>query len=96
MPYVATKTGAWAGVEVDADPSYWSAQLRSTVRFEDALRVLARARDPDGKDELVLVEVGPGRTLTTFADQTSRTIERTWHTLATLPTADERGRGHER
>ena len=42
------------------------------------------------------VEVGPGRTLTTFADQMSRTIERTWHPLATLPTAEEGGRDHDR
>ena len=38
----------------------------------------------------MLVEVGPGRALKTFADQTARTLRsRGWHTLTTLPTADE-------
>ncbi len=41
-----------------------------------------------GKDDLLLVEVGPGRTLATFAGQTARTIDRTWHTRR--DTADPR------
>ena len=88
LPYVATKTGTWAGPEV-ARPSYWSGQLRSTVRFEDGLRELSDAPSVLGKDEVVLVEVGPGRALKTFADQTARTLDARWHTLTTLPTADE-------
>ena len=95
LPYVSTVTGAWAGVEATR-PDCWSSQLRSTVRFEDALRVLARERDLYATENMVLIEVGPGRTLTTFADQMSRAIERTWHPLATLPTAEEGGRDHER
>ena len=88
VPYVATQTGTWAGTE-STQPGYWSAQLRSTVRFEDGLRALTEAPAILGKEGLVLVEVGPGRTLATFADQTARTIDRPWHAVATLPTADE-------
>lgn len=43
------------------DPEYWGAHLRSTVRFADNLGTLLA--DPD----LILLEVGPGDSLTTFA-----------------------------
>ncbi|HEX2383865.1 MAG TPA: SDR family oxidoreductase [Acidimicrobiales bacterium] len=88
VPYVATKTGAWAGAE-SARPEYWSGQLRSAVRFEDALRTLGDSPSILGKDEVVFVEVGPGRALKTFADQTAKTIDAAWRTLTTLPSADE-------
>ena len=95
VPYVATQTGEWAGAE-SARPGYWSAQLRSPVLFEDGLRVLADDRAVLGTERALLVEVGPGRTLTTFADQTAWTTDRTWHTVTTLPTADERERELDR
>ena len=68
IPFVATLRGEWADGAV-LDPSYWSAQLRETVRFADSLRTLTA----DGRvgAEPVLLEVGPGRTLTTFADRDS-------------------------
>src|SRR4051794_21878482 len=91
VPFVSTQTAGWAGVET-TQPEYWSAQLRSTVRFEDALRVLADERSVLGTDHVAFVEVGPGRTLPTFADRVSRTVERSWHAMPTLPTADERAR----
>ena len=91
LPYVATQTGAWAGVEATR-PEYWSC----ATAVDGALRGRACAcslehRDPVRHRELVLVEVGPGRTLTTFADQMSRTIDRTWHTVRRCrpPTSDE-------
>ena len=69
IPFMATLRGEWADGSV-RDPSYWSAQLRETVRFADGLRALAA----DGRvgDEAVLVEAGPGRTLSTFAAETAR------------------------
>jgi acyl transferase domain-containing protein/SAM-dependent methyltransferase len=70
IPFVATLTGEWADGSV-RDPGYWSAQLRSTVRFADGLRALLAADSPAGKDP-VLLEVGPGRTLATFAGETAR------------------------
>ncbi len=68
IPYVANLTGAWADGEV-VRPESWSAQLRSTVRFADGLRTLAAPGGP-ASNEAVLLEVGPGQTLVTFALQT--------------------------
>ncbi len=65
IPYVATLTGDWAG-DGSRDPRYWTAQIRSAVRFGDGLRTLLAAGSPAGTDP-VLLEVGPGRTLLTFA-----------------------------
>ena len=39
IPFVATLRGEWADGAV-LEPSYWSAQLRATVRFADGLRTL--------------------------------------------------------
>jgi acyl transferase domain-containing protein/SAM-dependent methyltransferase/acyl carrier protein len=65
IPFVATLTGQWADGPV-MQPRYWSDQLRSTVRFADGLLALTEAKGPAGKDP-ILLEVGPGRTLVTFA-----------------------------
>ena len=46
------------------DPDYWGQQLLSPVRFTDSIAVAA----PD--EHHVLLEVGPGQTLTTLARQT--------------------------
>jgi SAM-dependent methyltransferase/NAD(P)-dependent dehydrogenase (short-subunit alcohol dehydrogenase family)/acyl carrier protein len=90
-PYVATLTGTWADDHV-SEPGYWRAQLRSTVRFDEGLRALARDPSPVGS-EAVLLEVGPGRTLTTFAGQVARAAGCSWSTLASLPGGDEPSRG---
>ncbi len=54
------------GREADADrwcePDYWGEQLMSPVRFADSVAVAAQG-------EALLLEVGPGRTLTTLARQ---------------------------
>ncbi len=70
IPFAATLTGDWAGSAVTR-PEYWSAQLRSTVRFADAVRTVATGRGPAGKHPAFL-EVGPGNTLVTFAAETAR------------------------
>jgi acyl transferase domain-containing protein len=46
-------------------PAYWSAQLRRTVRFADALNALL------AQNSMALLEVGPGQTLTALARQIS-------------------------
>jgi acyl transferase domain-containing protein/SAM-dependent methyltransferase len=68
IPFATTLTGGWAGSDV-LSPGYWSAQLRSTVRFADAVKTIAAGRTPPGKDAVYL-EVGPGNTLATFAAET--------------------------
>ncbi|MFD8462294.1 acyltransferase domain-containing protein [Streptomyces antimycoticus] len=62
IPFVSESTGTWAGEEV-AVPAYWRAHMRRAVRFSDALGTLA------GLDRAVLLEVGPGLTLTSLARQ---------------------------
>ncbi|MGW3059793.1 acyltransferase domain-containing protein, partial [Streptomyces goshikiensis] len=62
IPYLSNVTGTWIGDEA-TDPAYWVAHLRRTVRFSDGLQELLR----QGSDP-VLLEVGPGRGLTSLAD----------------------------
>lgn len=61
IPVVSNLTGTWLTPEQATDPAYWADHLRGAVRFADGLTALLE--DPDS----VLVEVGPGRTLTTLA-----------------------------
>ena len=59
--YVSNVTGTWITAEQATDPAYYGRHLRGTVRFADGLaEVLA-------VPGTVLVEVGPGTTLTTLA-----------------------------
>ncbi|MEV2240431.1 SDR family oxidoreductase [Micromonospora sp. NPDC049891] len=60
-PICSNLTGTWIEPGQATDPEYWGAHLRSTVRFADNLGTLLA--DPD----LILVEVGPGDSLSTFA-----------------------------
>jgi acyl transferase domain-containing protein/SAM-dependent methyltransferase len=87
IPYVATLNGAWAD-GASRQPAYWSAQIRSTVRFAEGLGALSAAGAPSGSDP-VLLEVGPGRTLATFASHGVEQAGRTSPMLASLPGAQE-------
>ena len=83
IPFVATLTGEWADGAV-REPGYWSAQLRSTVRFADGLQALLGSGSPAGEDP-ALLEVGPGRTLATFAADTARAVGQAPLCLTSLP-----------
>ncbi|MDB6016434.1 MAG: Amino acid adenylation domain protein, partial [Pedosphaera sp.] len=63
IPWVSTLTGKWITAEDMADGSYWARQLRHTVRMTDALQELVKDA------QRILVEVGPGQTLSTLAKQ---------------------------
>jgi acyl transferase domain-containing protein/SAM-dependent methyltransferase len=88
IPFAATLTGEWAGPAVTR-PEYWSAQLRSTVRFADAVRTVAAGRGPAGKHPAFL-EVGPGNTLVTFAAETARNGGPASPCLTSLPGPHDR------
>ena len=61
IPIVSNLSGGWLKPEEATDPAYWVRQLRNTVRFADGLRrVLAEPAH-------LLVEAGPGATLTRLA-----------------------------
>jgi len=62
LPMLSDHTGGWLTAEQACDPAYWAAHLRATVRFSDVLAELL-----DGTSRHLLVEVGPGRTLTSLA-----------------------------
>lgn len=63
LPWISTCTGTAMTAEALADPGYWARQLRHTVRFADAIATVVA--DP----QYILLEVGPGQALTTFARQ---------------------------
>jgi acyl transferase domain-containing protein/SAM-dependent methyltransferase len=69
IPFVTTLTGEWADERV-TQPAYWSAQVRSTVRFADAVRALGHRASP--VRDPVFLEVGPGNTLVTFASEAAK------------------------
>lgn len=60
-PLVANLTGRWMTAQEATDPEYWVQHLRNTVRFSDCIETVLK----DG--ERALLEVGPGRTLSTLA-----------------------------
>lgn len=62
-PFISSLTGTWITDEQATDPNFWAAQLRNTVRFSDGIKELQKANN------LILIEVGPGRALTTMASQ---------------------------
>ncbi len=63
IPIVSNVTGTWLSADDACSPDYWVRHLRRTVRFADGLGTLLA--DP-GR---ILVEVGPGATLSSFARQ---------------------------
>lgn len=63
LPYVSNVTGTWITSEQATDPNYWATHLRQTVRFAEGLQGFF------AEPEQILLEVGPGRTLSTLALQ---------------------------
>jgi amino acid adenylation domain-containing protein len=61
IPLVSNVTGGWMRPEDATDPDYWARQLRGTVRFADGLAQLF------AEPKRILLEVGPGDTLSSFA-----------------------------
>jgi acyl transferase domain-containing protein len=57
IPYVSNITGTWITAAEATDPGYWVKHLRQTVRFWDGIQEIL------SEPSRVLVEVGPGRTL---------------------------------
>jgi amino acid adenylation domain-containing protein len=69
IPYLSNVTGHWITAGQATDPAYWAEHLRGTVRFADAVSELWR------EPGRVLVEVGPGQTLSSWALQQSSTAD---------------------
>lgn len=61
IPFASNVTGQWIRPEEATDPAYWAQHLRGAVRFADCLERLYEV------PQRAVLEVGPGRTLTTLA-----------------------------
>ncbi|CAM2006331.1 non-ribosomal peptide synthetase/type I polyketide synthase [Acanthopleuribacter pedis] len=61
IPYVSNLTGKWITDAEATDPSYYAQHLRQAVRFADGVETLLE------KGDQLLLEVGPGKALATFA-----------------------------
>jgi phthiocerol/phenolphthiocerol synthesis type-I polyketide synthase E len=66
IPLVSCLTGKWATLADISSPAYWAAHARSPVQFSAALTELDQDR------EHILLEVGPGESLTKFVRQQGR------------------------
>ena len=63
IPYLSNLTGTWMTRDAALDAAYWGRHLRETVRFADGLAEVMKY------PEVILLEVGPGQTLSTLARQ---------------------------
>ncbi|HEX4537863.1 MAG TPA: amino acid adenylation domain-containing protein [Candidatus Acidoferrum sp.] len=63
IPYVSNVTAKWITSAEAKSPEYWAGHVRQTVRFAEGVAELMK----DSK--YVLLEVGPGQTLSTLARQ---------------------------
>ncbi|MEA2604979.1 MAG: hypothetical protein QOF89_5971 [Acidobacteriota bacterium] len=63
LPFLSNVTGTWIRPEEATDPAYWARQLRQAVRFADGIALLL------AEPHRILLEVGPGNTLSTLARQ---------------------------
>ncbi|MBV9533486.1 MAG: aminotransferase class III-fold pyridoxal phosphate-dependent enzyme, partial [Bradyrhizobium sp.] len=63
IPFISSLTGEWIADDQATDPRFWARQLREPVRFAEGA---ARLFDDPTR---ILLEVGPGQTLTTLVRQ---------------------------
>jgi len=63
IPFISNLTGTWISVQEATDPHYWANHLRQTVRFADGISALLQ------QPNRIFLEVGAGRTLSTFVKQ---------------------------
>jgi len=80
IPYISNLTGTWATAAQVTKPSYWLEHIRQAVRFYDGVTTLLHSNK-----NAVLLEVGPGRTLTSLASMAVQENQRI--KVASLPTA---------
>ncbi len=63
IPYLSNVTGTWITADQATDPSYWVKHLCQAVRFASGVQQLCQKGNP------ILLEVGPGQALSSFASQ---------------------------
>jgi len=75
IPFISNVSGTWITAEQATSPAYWARHLRETVRFGDGMRELLDA------GSFVLLEVGPGHTLSNLAKRAGAPLDRVVPTL---------------
>jgi malonyl CoA-acyl carrier protein transacylase/acyl carrier protein len=63
LPYISNLTGQWITEQEVTDPEYWTRHWRQTVRFAEGIQLLLDV------PATILLEVGPGRSLSTLAQR---------------------------
>ncbi|MDF5706501.1 MAG: beta-ketoacyl synthase N-terminal-like domain-containing protein [Nostoc sp. S4] len=63
IPFVSNVSGTWITTAEATDPNYWARHLRQPVRFSEGIAELFK------QPKRIFLEVGPGRTLSTFTKQ---------------------------
>ncbi|HEX2076985.1 MAG TPA: beta-ketoacyl synthase N-terminal-like domain-containing protein [Longimicrobium sp.] len=66
IPMLSNVTGTWITDDEATDPAYWTRHMLGTVRFAEGIAELL------AEPGRVLLEVGPGQTLSTFVRQRPR------------------------
>ncbi len=85
IPYISNVSGTWITEEQATNPDYWARHMCQTVRFADGLTLLLQ------KSEMLLLEVGPGQSLCSFAKQhPACDRQRMTLVIPTLPSVYER------
>jgi phthiocerol/phenolphthiocerol synthesis type-I polyketide synthase E len=69
IPFISSSTGTWITAKEATDPIYWTMQIRRAVQFNAGRQELARIPDQ------ILLEVGPGNTLTGLAKHPAHNSE---------------------
>jgi acyl transferase domain-containing protein/thioesterase domain-containing protein len=89
IPFVSTATGTWITDEEATDPQFWSAHLRNPVQFSAGIKTLWEQPDR------ILLEVGPGSTATSLAQDhmTDRSRQNVISSLKKAATPDEEWHG---
>ncbi|WP_306422153.1 type I polyketide synthase [Nostoc sp. CHAB 5715] len=67
IPFISNVTGDWITSEQATNPDYWATHLRHPVQFANGVTELLK------EPNRILLEVGPGKTLTTLAKQQTHT-----------------------
>lgn len=62
IPFISNLSGTWISADKATDPNYWAQHLRQPVRFSEGVAALQQSGQ-------ILLEVGPGNALSTFAKQ---------------------------
>lgn len=84
IPFVSNVSGSWITAAEATSPDYWARHLASPVRFGDGLHTLLR------DEHAVLLEVGPGRSLSSLARRYTAEPPTVVASLPQVPSGDAR------